>query len=134
MGLTKIELTLKKLLDAAGSHDEDASRTVDNLQDLLRTAWFLLPASQKIELLNSGDVENLEDSSRGAFEREDLITNVRAALFEMQIVVTNAGYQFRRRDGGFIWESADYTSQVFKKLEDAVASAYEAHGEVPGVG
>lgn len=135
MSINKIQKLVEKLLDAADNHgeDDDPEHTVGDLQGLLRCAWGIMSVSQKLQLLQSDEVEDLALlGSRGEFESDDLVAEVQATVSEMRAVVTAAGYQFMEREGGFVWETEDEASEDFYALEDAVVSAYEAHLEVTG--
>lgn len=118
---------LDKLLTAADNHgeDDDPDHTVGDLQDLLRRAWDILSVSQKRQLLNSAEVEDLAMlGARGEFEATDLVDELTTALSRMEAAVLAAGYLIHEQEGWFSWETEDDASEDFSAREDAVFAAF----------
>jgi len=118
---------LDKLLTAADNHgeDDDPDHTVGDLQDLLRRAWDIMSVSQKRQLLNSSEVEDLAMlGARGEFEASDLVDELTTTLSRMEAAVLAAGYIIHEQEGWFSWETEDDASEDFSAREDAVFAAY----------
>lgn len=119
---------IEKLFAAADNHGTDtgeSDHTVGDLQGLLRKAWDIMSVSQKLQLLNSTEVEDLvELGAQGDFKQDDLVANITKTLSEMEAVVSAAGYSFMENDSGFYWERDNEGSEDFHDREDAVADAH----------
>lgn len=121
-------LIMQKLFDAADNHGEDTGEpdhTVGDLQDLLSKAWELMLPSQKIQFLESSEVEEvIQAGSRGEFEAEDLVRGVEGAVAQADIAISQAGYTIIENEEGFHWETTDEYGRTYDAREDAVMDAY----------
>lgn len=120
--------TLNKLFAAADNHGEgsgEPDHTIGVLRDLLRRSWEIMSVSQRLQLLESTEVEDLtEAGARCEFEPADLVAEITKDLAEMEAVVAGAGYTFIENDAGIYWELDDEASEDFYAREDAVTDAH----------
>jgi hypothetical protein len=125
----KMKEILNKLFTAADNHGDDsgeADHTVGDLQGLLSRAWAVMSVDQRLQLLKSDEVEELLTAgARDAFNVDDLLAEVVAALTGMEATVTAAGYTVKTYRDDFFWQLGDHTSDDFPTREDAVTDAYQ---------
>lgn len=119
---------LEKLFEAADHHAEDTGEdhTVGDLQDLLSRAWAIMSVEQRIQLLESNEVEALvEAGAREEFSVGDLLT---AATTTLEI--TAQGYRIKESDTfptaeiAFHWELGEEHSENFSSREAAIEDAH----------
>lgn len=121
---------LTKLFSAADNHAEDSGEpdhAVGDLQDLLREAWGIMTASQKMALLEGDAVEQvLETGGRDEEDVESLTDTLHAELADMEAKVTAAGYRIMENpvDEVFFWETNSHEGLSCACREDAVEAAF----------
>ena len=119
---------LNKLFAAADNHGEDSGEpghTIGDLQDLLRRSWEIMSVSQRLQLLESTEVDDLASAgARGEFEPSDLVTTITDTLNAQETALTAAGYTIMEYEDGFFWETDDEASEDFYARDDAVADGY----------
>ena len=127
MSINKI---LEQLIVAADNHnhgEDDPDHTVGDLEGLLRRAWSIMTVSQKKELLQSDEVDDLAMlGARGEFEQEDLLEDLGNEAVRMEREINAAGYRINETEGGFYWETDDVVivDWHWYARADAVAAAY----------
>lgn len=123
-----MDAAIERLLVAADNHGEDSGEpdhTVGDLQGLLRRAWDIMSVSQRLQLLQSDEVENLvEAGARDEFEASDLVEAINQKLAKMESDVLAAGYTFMKHEGAFYWQTSEDASEDFPAREEMVASAH----------
>lgn len=120
---------LKKLFTAVENHGADTNQAnaVSDLQGLVTFAWSVMSYSQRQQLLQSAEVDQLlAVGSLGDFSLTDLITELQAALAQQSIEIASEGYAIMENDLGFHWysDSEDERGEDCKSHNDAVESAY----------
>ncbi|GBG14484.1 SerC protein [Novimethylophilus kurashikiensis] len=125
---------LEKLLKAADAHGEDSGEpdhTVGDLQDLLRKAWSLMSLSQKLELMQSDEVDNVvECGAQDEFEAEDLVMQMRDQYVDVKRRLEAHGFSFVENELGTKWETTAEISMDYPTCFDAVEAAHKEMAEV----
>ena len=122
---------IEKLLTAADNHGLDTGEpghTVGDLQDLLRSAWKIMTASQKLALLGKDVVEDMLMARMvEGLKASDLADLVNASLAKMDAEVQAAGYDINVNpiDDTFFWETEEEQSMDYESREDAVENAFK---------